>query len=289
MPTEPVGRVTMRGRRTIPAMTSSDLWDEATAARYDEDAAPMFAPERLGPTVELLARLAGPGPALELAVGTGRVAIPLLRRGIPVAGIELSRAMVERLREKVPEAELPVTVGDMATTRVPGTFRLVYLVWNGLSNLRTQGEQVACFQNAAAHLAPGGRFVVELFVPPLRRLPPGQVAVPFEVSAAHTGFDTYDLVTQGCTSHHFWRAPDGTTRHDEGRFRYAWPAECDLMARLAGLELEARFGDWEGSPFTAESEQHVSVWRRHGEGRDRGEDPAGPKGRRARLRRVEPE
>ena len=245
------------------AMSSSDVWDEATAARYDEEeAAGMFEPERLGPTVELLARLAGAGPALELAIGTGRVAIPLLRRGIRVEGIELSPAMAARLRAKVPEAELPVAIGDMATTRVPGTFTLVYLVWNGLSNLRTQDEQVACFANAAAHLAPGGRFVVELFVPPLRRLPPGAVAVPFEVSERHTGFDTYELVTQGCASHHLWRAPDGTLRSKVGRFRYAWPAECDLMARLAGLEPESRFGDWDGSPFTAESESHVSVWRK---------------------------
>ncbi len=242
-------------------MVSSDVWDEETAATYDEDAGEMFAPEVVEPAVDVLARLAGTGRALELAVGTGRIAIPLLRRGVPVTGIELSTAMVSRLREKVGEAELPVVVGDMATTTVPGTFSLVYLVWNSIANLRTQDEQVECFRNAARHLAPGGRFVVELFVPQLRRLPPGQVAVPFDVSEAHTGFDTIDVVTQACESHHYTRTADGSIRYGVGRFRYIWPAECDLMARLAGMELESRVEDWVGTPFTATSEKHVSVWR----------------------------
>jgi len=238
------------------------VWDETTAATYDDDVAEMSAPEVLGPTVDLLARLAGDGPVLEFAVGSGRVAVPLLRRGVPVTGIELSAPMVARLRAKVGADELPVVVGDMATTLVAGEFALVFLVFNSISNLRTQDEQVECFRNAARHLAPGGRFVVELFVPPLRRLPPGQVAVPFDVSEAHTGFDTFDLVTQQCTSHHYTRAADGSVRYDAGRFRYIWPAECDLMARLAGLDLETRLGDWDGTPFTESSEKHVSVWRK---------------------------
>ena len=243
-------------------MTSSEVWDEETAARYDDAAADRYAPEVLDPTVDFLARLAGDGPALELAIGTGRVGIALRERGIPVTGIELSAPMVARLRQKVDEATLPVVVGDMATTRVDGAFTLVYLVWNSISNLRTQDEQVACFQNAARHLAPGGRFVIELWVPLLRRLPPGQLAAPFDVSDGHLGFDTYDLVTQACTSHHYTREPDGSIHYGAGSFRYIWPSECDLMARLAGLDLEQRVADWDGSPFTDESEGHVSVWRK---------------------------
>jgi SAM-dependent methyltransferase len=209
-----------------------------------------------------LARLAGSGPALEFAVGTGRVAIPLVRRGVPVTGVELSQPMVTQLRRKIDESSLPVVVGDMATTVVPGQFALVYLVWNSIANLRTQAEQVECFRNAARHLTPGGHFVIELWVPPLRRLPPGQLAAPFDVGDGHLGFDTYDLVTQRCTSHHYWREQDGSVAYDSGNFRYIWPTECDLMAQLAGLELEERLADWDGSPFTSESGSHVSVWRR---------------------------
>ena len=255
-------RAPARGARYGARVVTSDVWTEETAASYADDEAPMFAPEVLGPTVDLLARYAGTGPALEFAIGTGRVGVPLLHRGVPVTGIELSAAMVARLRERAGPGELPVVVGDMATTVVPGEFALVFLVFNSIANLRTQDEQVQCFRNAARHLAPGGRFVVELFVPPLRRLPPGQVAVPFEVSAAHTGFDTFDLVTQQCTSHHYTRVEDGSVRYGAGRFRYIWPAECDLMARLAGLELETRLGDWDGTPFTEASASHVSVWAR---------------------------
>jgi SAM-dependent methyltransferase len=243
-------------------MTSSDVWDEETASTYDQDAAAMFAPDVLDPAVDFLARLAGEGPALEFAIGTGRLGIALASRGVRVTGIELSGAMTARLRAKVSEGDLPVVVGDMATTTVPGAFSLVYLAWNSIANLRTQEEQVRCFANAARHLAPGGRFVIELFVPPLRRLPPGQVAVPFDVSEAHTGFDSLDLVTQECTSHHYTRRADGTIGYGAGHFRYIWPAECDLMARLAGLELEERVQDWVRTPFTSESEQHVSVWRK---------------------------
>jgi len=243
-------------------MTSSDLWDEGAAERYDDDSADMFAPQVLDPAVGFLARLAGSGPALEFAIGTGRVAIPLAARGIAVTGVELSRPMVDRLRRKVAADELPVVVGDMATATVPGRFSLVYVVYNSIGNLRTQDEQVQCFRNAARHLSPGGRFVVELWVPGIRRLPPGQSAVPFEVTDTHLGFDTLDMVTQQGTSHHYRRLEDGTIRYGFSNFRYIWPAECDLMARLAGLTLEERVAGWDRAPFTSDSESHVSVWRK---------------------------
>jgi len=243
-------------------MTSSDVWDEHDAERFDTDSAAMFRDAVVRPAVELLARLTGPGAALGFAVGTGRLAVPLRRCGIPVSGIELSPAMAGKLREKISGDELPVVIGDMATTVVPGEFSLVFLAWNSLCNLKTQSEQVECFRNAARHLQPGGRFVIELWVPPLRRMPPGQTAVPFDVSDGHLGFDTYDVVTQTCVSHHYTRDSDGAVSYDRGEFRYVWPAECDLMAQLAGMELEDRFADWSGAPFTAESESHVSIWRK---------------------------
>lgn len=243
-------------------MVSSDYWTADEARRYDDAAGDMFAPEVLDPMVDFLAEVAGDGPALEFAVGTGRVAIPLLERGIPVHGIELSQPMVDRLREKMDAARLPVAVGDMATTRVEGEFSLVYLVFNTLGNLRMQDEQVACFRNAADHLAPGGSFVIELWVPPLRRMPPGQTAVPFDVGDRHLGFDTIDPVSQQGTSHHYSRLDDGSVRYGASNFRYVWPAECDLMAQLAGLEFVERFADWHRRPFTADSESHVSVWRK---------------------------
>ena len=243
-------------------MVSSDYWDAETARGYDSSSAAMFEPEVLEPTVDFLAELAGDGPALEFAIGTGRVAIPLAARGLRVAGIELSQSMTDQLRAKASADEIPVTVGDMATTTVSGVFSLVYLVWNSVGNLRTQDEQVACFQNAADHLAPGGRFVIELWVPPLRRFPPGQTAVPFDVSDSHLGFDTMDLVTQQGTSHHYTRASDGSVRYGASNFRFIWPAECDLMARLAGLVFEGRYEDWKRTPFTSDSTSHVSVWRK---------------------------
>lgn len=241
-------------------MTSSDYWDEAAAATYDEGSAFMFAPEVLDPAVDFLADRADGGPALELAIGTGRVAIPLADRGVPVTGIELSRPMADRLLAKRPGFD--VAVGDMATTTVPGEFRLVYVVWNSIGNVRTQAEQVATFRNAARHLAPGGRFVIELWVPGIRRLPPGQAAAPFHVGQHHVGFDTYDMSTQQGTSHHYHRHDDGTLTYGASNFRYIWPAECDLMAELAGMELEERVADWDRSPFTHDSESHVSVWRK---------------------------
>lgn len=245
-------------------MTSSEVWSEETASRYDADAAALFAPDVLDPTIDLLERLAEGGPALEFAIGTGRVAIPLAARGVPVTGIELSEPMVAQLRRKADEEQIPVVVGDMATTVAPGagTFALVFLVWNSISNLQTQAEQVQCFRNAAHHLRPGGRFVIDLWVPPIQRLLPGEEAVPMSIDEGHLVFDTYDLVTQACTSHHYTRDDDSSVRYGSGHFRYIWPAECDLMAQLAGLELESRSADWQGSPFLATSDSHVSVWRK---------------------------
>ncbi|WP_151770527.1 class I SAM-dependent DNA methyltransferase [Streptomyces abyssomicinicus] len=243
-------------------MTSSELWSKDAAERYDAGETEMTSPAVLGPTVDFLARLAGDGPALEFAIGTGRVGVPLRRRGVPVTGIELSEHMAAVLRRKADEETLPVVVGDMATTVVPGSHTLVYLVYNTISNLLTQDEQVECFRNAARHLAPGGRFVIELEVPPLRRMPPGQGAVPFDVSDRHLGFDTIDPVSQLLVSHHFTREEDGRYRRGNSRHRYVWPSELDLMARIAGLELEQRVADWNGSPFTGDSAGHVSVWRK---------------------------
>lgn len=241
-------------------MTSSDYWDEESAARYDESSSFMFEPDVLDPAVDFLAALAGDGPALELAIGTGRVAIPLMDRGIAVTGIELSQPMVDELHRK--RQDVPVVVGDMASAEAPGEFALVYLVWNSIGNLRTQAEQVACFRNAARHLSPGGRFVIELCLPGIRRFPPGQAAVPFHVGQHHVGFDTYDMTSQQGTSHHYRRHDDGSVTYGASNFRYIWPAECDLMAQLAGLELESRQADWQGNAFTQDSESHVSVWRK---------------------------
>ena len=245
-------------------MTSSEVWDDETASNYDSDSAEKFAPGVLGPTVDLLSHLADGGPALEFAVGTGRVAIPLAERGVAVTGVDLSEPMVARLRQKIDERRLPVVVGDMAIVEAPGAgdFSLVYLVWNSISNLRTQEEQTKCFRNASRHLRPGGRFVIELWVPPIQRLVLGEQGGSITHNNDHLIFDTYDVVTQECASHHYYRQPDDTFRYQVGHFRYIWPAECDLMAQLAGLELESRFADWSSGPFTSESESHVSVWRK---------------------------
>jgi SAM-dependent methyltransferase len=238
-----------------------DIWDDAVAERYDTSDAAMFAPEILEPIVDRLAELAGGGRALEFAIGTGRVAVPLAARGVPVAGIELSRPMLTQLRRKVGEDAVPVVVGDMAAARAPGEFSLVYLVYNTISNLLTQDEQVACFRNAARHLSPGGRFVVELFVPELRTLPPGQRATVFHVEPGYLGVDTYDVVGQHLISHHV-RFGDGRQAEIfRSPHRYVWPAELDLMGRLAGFELESRHADWAGAAFTAGSRSHVSVYR----------------------------
>jgi SAM-dependent methyltransferase len=237
------------------------MWDEDTARRYDTPGTGMFAPEVLGPTVDRLAELAAGGPALELAIGTGRVAVPLAERGVPVTGIELSRPMVDQLRTKVDESTIPVVLGDMATATAPGEFNLVYLVYNTISNLLTQDEQVQCFRNAARHLAPGGRFVIELWVPELRKLPPGQTATVFQSEPGYIGLDTYDVLHQHVVSHHFRFDETQQARLFRSPHRYVWPAELDLMAQLAGFELETRHADWAGTEFTAESRSHVSVYR----------------------------
>ncbi|GGX63359.1 class I SAM-dependent methyltransferase [Streptomyces fructofermentans] len=242
-------------------MRQDEIWDAETARRYDTPGVGMFAPEVLDPAVDRLAQLAEDGRALEFAIGTGRVAVPLARRGVPVTGVEVSRPMIDRLRDKADEEEIPVVVGDMATTRAPGTFQLVYLVFNTISNLLTQDEQVACFRNAARHLVPGGRFVVELWVPELRKLPPGQQAVVWQSDADYIGLDTYDVLRQHVVSHHFRFGEGREARLGRSPHRYIWPAELDLMARLAGLEPESRHADWQGAEFTAESRSHVSVYR----------------------------
>ncbi|MGY0460087.1 class I SAM-dependent methyltransferase [Kitasatospora sp. cg17-2] len=244
-------------------MLQNEIWDDHAALSYDTPGAGMFAPAVLGPTVDRLVELAEGGRALEFAIGTGRVALPLAARGVPVSGIELSNPMLDRLRAKADGATIPVVVGDMATARVPGSFQLVYLVYNTISNLLTQAEQVACFRNAASHLAPGGRFVVELWVPELRKLPPGQQAVVWESAAGYVGLDTYDVLRQQVVSHHFRFDAEGgrEARMFRSPHRYIWPAELDLMAELAGMTLESRHADWVGGEFTAESRSHVSVYR----------------------------
>ena len=242
-------------------MESNDIWDAEAAAGYDTPGSGMFAAEVLGPTVDRLAELAAGGRALELAIGTGRVAVPLRERGVPVAGIELSPAMVAELRGKADDAAIPVVLGDMTTAEAPGRYALVYLVYNTISNLLTQAGQVACFRNAARHLGPGGRFVVELWVPELRKLPPGQQAVVWRVEPGYVGLDTYDVLNQQVVSHHVRISEERGARLFRSPHRYIWPAELDLMAQLAGFELESRHADWVGSAFTANSPSHVSVYR----------------------------
>jgi SAM-dependent methyltransferase len=234
-----------------------DHFGEDVARRYDETSADMFDPAVVALTVDFLAGLVGDGAALELGIGTGRIALPLAQRGVRVRGIDLSPAMVAKLRAKPGGDEIDVAIGDFATTRVEGTFSLAYLVYNTINNLTTQDGQVACFRNVAAHLEPGGCFVIEVGVPKLRRLPPGQTYVPFDVSPDHLGFDEYDVVNQGLISHHYYPAVGEQVSMP---FRYVWPAELDLMARLAGMSLRERWSDWKREPFTAESSKHVSVW-----------------------------
>jgi SAM-dependent methyltransferase len=238
-----------------------DHFGEAVAARFDDRYAYQADPAVVGPMVRLLAALAGDGAVLELGVGTGRVALPLSAHGVPVHGIDLSEAMVARLRAKPGAERIGVTIGDFAAATAGATFQVVYLVANTIMNLTTQDEQVACFRNAAAHLDPGGCFVIEVLVPGLRRLPPGERFQPFEVSPTHLGFDEYDVARQGLISHHYW-IEDGAVEVLSPPFRYVWPSELDLMARLAGLRLRNRWGGWEREPFTSESEKHVSVWEK---------------------------
>lgn len=229
------------------------------AAQYDADCAEISTPEALAPMLDVLEELSAGGPALELAIGTGRVGLLLAARGVPVSGIEISEDMVAELRAKPGAGAVPVTIGDMATARVPGSYNLVYLVFNTLSNLLDQGEQVACFRNAATHLAPGGTFVVEIGEPDLRRFPPGAVAVPFEVSDAHLGFDTYDLVAQRLTSHHYW---PGDGRQTDSHHRWVWFGEMDLMARMAGMRLRERWADWHRTPPSNDNTGLVSIYEK---------------------------
>jgi SAM-dependent methyltransferase len=242
-------------------MDHKDIWDAEAAKSYDTPGTGMFDPALLAQTADRLAALAAGGAALEFAIGTGRVAIPLLQRGIPVAGIELAPPMVDELRTKVDAATLPVVIGDMTSATVEGQFSLVLLVFNGISNVQTQAEQVACFRNAARHLAPGGRFVIELWVPDLRRLPPGSMATVFTSEPGYIGLDTVDILNQIVVSHHFRFGAGKEATLFRSPHRYVWPAELDLMAEIAGFQLESRHADWVGSPFTAESRSHISVYR----------------------------
>ncbi len=238
-----------------------DHFGEEVAAGYDDPSDPMFDPAVIALVVDVLAELAGEGAALELGIGTGRIALPLAERGVRVHGIDLSEAMVARLQAKPGGDAIGVTLGDFATTRVDGTFSVAYLVFNTIMNLTSQDAQVACFANVAAHLEPGGCFVIEVSVPDLQRLPIGETVRPFTLTPERLGLDEYDVVRQGLISHHYWVTEDGTFDSLSVPFRYVWPAELDLMARLAGMTLRERCSDWTRAPFTAESTSDVSVWQ----------------------------
>jgi len=242
-------------------MHDDGYFDERIAARYDESAGEMSDPGVVDPAVDFLAELAGSGRALELGIGTGRIALPLARRGVPVHGIDMSRAMVARLRAKPGGEDIGVTIGDFATTTVDGSFSAAYLVFNTIMNLTTQAAQVACFRNVAAHLEPGGCFVIEVGVPELQRLPSGETLRAFHVSETRWGLDEYDVAVQGLISHHF-EIVDGRLKRFSAPFRYAWPAELDLMAQLAGMNLRERWSGWNREPFTSESTKHISVWEK---------------------------
>ena len=234
---------------------------EDVAERYDESTADMFEPAVVDPAVDFLADLAGDGAALELGIGTGRIALPLTQRGVTVHGIDLSEAMVAKLREKAGAEQIGITIGDFATTRVDRTFSVAYLVFNTIGNLTTQDEQVACFENVAAHLERGGAFVIEVGVPGLRVLPPGQKFEVFDFDDSHVGIDEYDVEHQGLISHHFVLVGANWELRSMP-FRYVWPEELDLMARIAGMTLRERWSDWHREPFTSESTKHVSVWEK---------------------------
>jgi SAM-dependent methyltransferase len=236
-------------------------FDERVAARYDESSAEMFRPGVVDPVVDFLVEVASGGRALELGIGTGRIAIPLAGRGVAVHGIDLSKAMVARMRAKPGGEDIGVTIGDFATTFVDGTFSVAYLVFNTISNLTTQAAQVACFRNVAAHLEPGGCFVIEVGIPELQWLPPGETVRAFHVSETKWGFDEYDVAIQGLTSHHF-EIVDGRAERLSIPFRYTWPSELDLMAQLAGMRLRERWSGWKREPFSSDSRKHVSVWEK---------------------------
>lgn len=234
---------------------------EDIAATYDSDTSDMFSDAIVGPTVDVLAQLADGGRALEFGVGTGRIALPLARRGVEVHGIDLSSAMVTRLRAKLDGSVVGITIGDFVTTRVAGEFSLVYLVFNTICNVTTQDAQVGCFLNAAEHLMPSGSFLIEVGVPALRLLPPGQQAVPFAVGSDGWAYDLYDCATQAMSSNYVDENA-GLARLRSIPFRYVWPSELDLMARIAGLVPTGRWEDWDRRPFTHESTRHISVWQK---------------------------
>jgi hypothetical protein len=238
-----------------------NLFVDEIATHYDADSTGAFDSAVVGPTVDVLAELAGEGSALEFAIGTGRIGLPLSGRGVPVSGIELSADMAAQLKKKPGSEAIDVTIGDMTSTRVTGVFRLVYLVFNTIGNLLSQEEQVECFRNAAAHLEPGGCFVIENIVPQLRRLPPGETVQVFTFTPTRIGFDEIDVANQRGVSHHIWFREDGPMKFDSP-WRLVWPAELDLMARIAGMRLQARWADWDRSPFTGDSGKHVSVWEK---------------------------
>jgi SAM-dependent methyltransferase len=238
-----------------------DYFGEHVAERYDKDEAEMFDSAVVDPVVDFLVELAGDGSALELGIGTGRIAIPLAKRGIRVHGIDLSEAMLARLRAKPGAEEIDVTTGDFSTTTVEGIFSVAYLVFNSIGNLTTQAAQVACFRNVAAHLEPGGCFVIEVGIPNLQRLPPGETMRVFHASQKHWGIDEYDVANQRLTSHHF-ELVDGRFERLSMPFRYTWPAELDLMAQLGGMRLRERWSGWKREPFTSDSRKHVSVWEK---------------------------
>lgn len=240
---------------------SKNYFDEPIAKGYDAKWANLFEPEVVDPAVSFLADLAGTGAALELGIGTGRIALPLSQQGVRVHGIELSPAMVAQLQAKPGTENIGVTIGDFATTRVDGTFKIAYLVRNTITNLTTQDEQVECFRNVAAHLEPGGCFVIEVYIPELQRLPPGETIHAFIVTPTHLGFEEYDVATQIAFSHHYW-VVDGHLETFSAPFRYVWPSELDLMARLAGMTLRERWSSWTREPFTSDSRSHVSVWEK---------------------------
>ncbi|HEX4491276.1 MAG TPA: class I SAM-dependent methyltransferase [Acidimicrobiia bacterium] len=237
-------------------------WGREVAEAYDADSAEMFDPGVLGPTVAFLGDLAGDGAALELAIGTGRVALPLSARGIEVHGIELSPHMAAVLRAKPGADRIDVTVGDMATTRLDATFRLVYLVFNTIMNLTTQDEQVRVFENAAAHLEPGGAFVVEVLIPQIRRVAPGELGRVFSLEDDHVGIETFDdLAGQISWSHH-WVQDGDTLRRHSAPYRFVWPSELDLMARVAGLRLRERWSSWQRTRFDPNGIGQVVVYEK---------------------------
>ena len=239
-------------------------FDKQVAASYDESSAEMFDPGIVNPVVDFLAGLAADGPALELGIGTGRIALPLTQRGVEVHGIEMSKSMIAQLRAKPGGDDIDVTIGDFATASVVGSFTVAYLVFNTITNLTTQEAQIACFRNVAAHLQPGGCFVIEVVLPDLQRLPPGETIRPFRVSENRLGFDEYEVAEQGLTSHHF-KLVDGNWECFSIPFRYVWPSELDLMAEMAGMKLRERWSGWNGEPFTSDSRCLVAVWEKRRE------------------------